>query len=331
MSKARVLWMDVLRGLGILLVVLGHVSKNTSLVDWIYAFHMPLFFFSSGWLYRQRNIIDDIKQRTRSIIIPYFSFALFIFVYWAAIERHFRNTDISVTDSFLGIFIASYSSLSLNIHLWFLPCFFLICIVYNILIHSIGKKPTFLISSGLAIMAPLVTIPEMPWCINRVPMYIGYFALGHQMSKYLKNMKKPIGNPSLICRVLIGLSLWFSVWLLLPAQQVFPILQPVPAILGISGTIVLSTTLDRNKSLQYMGKISLSVLCIHGPIYRVIVGIFASIMNTTAEALRESTPATLLITAVTCFICALSYEIIKRIAPWMVGLPTRKYWQKLSF
>lgn len=43
-STGRKYWIDVLRALGIILVVLGHVSKEPNTVIFIYAFHMPLFF-----------------------------------------------------------------------------------------------------------------------------------------------------------------------------------------------------------------------------------------------------------------------------------------------
>lgn len=46
-STGRKYWIDVLRALGIILVVLGHVSKEPNTVIFIYAFHMPLFFLLS--------------------------------------------------------------------------------------------------------------------------------------------------------------------------------------------------------------------------------------------------------------------------------------------
>ena len=38
----------MLKGIGINLVVLGHTTCNVELGNWIYHFHMPLFFFLSG-------------------------------------------------------------------------------------------------------------------------------------------------------------------------------------------------------------------------------------------------------------------------------------------
>lgn len=44
-------FLDAMKGMGILLVVLGHVSLIEPLNTVIYAFHMPLFFFISGFLF----------------------------------------------------------------------------------------------------------------------------------------------------------------------------------------------------------------------------------------------------------------------------------------
>lgn len=44
MRKIRNNQLDILKGIGILIVIIGHVSRNGILNNWIYSFHMPLFF-----------------------------------------------------------------------------------------------------------------------------------------------------------------------------------------------------------------------------------------------------------------------------------------------
>ena len=41
-EQSREAWIDVLKGIGILIVILGHT--NPPIYKYIYAFHMPLFF-----------------------------------------------------------------------------------------------------------------------------------------------------------------------------------------------------------------------------------------------------------------------------------------------
>lgn len=46
--KERVLWIDWIKIIGIYLIVLGHMSAPGN--DFIYVFHVPLFFITSGYL-----------------------------------------------------------------------------------------------------------------------------------------------------------------------------------------------------------------------------------------------------------------------------------------
>ncbi|OYP59578.1 acyltransferase family protein, partial [Prevotella sp. P3-122] len=50
----RLQYVDFLKGFAILCVVVGHIAafnpKCDLLIDFVYSFHMPLFFFISGFL-----------------------------------------------------------------------------------------------------------------------------------------------------------------------------------------------------------------------------------------------------------------------------------------
>jgi fucose 4-O-acetylase-like acetyltransferase len=79
------------RGLAILLVVYGHILQRSMMVQGqdfflnpvfklIYTFHMPLFFFISGYLIAftlsRRNIADALKMRFKSLFIPFLSWGV---------------------------------------------------------------------------------------------------------------------------------------------------------------------------------------------------------------------------------------------------------------
>lgn len=68
---------DIAKGIGIMLVVIGHT--DSPLHDFIYLFHMPLFFFLSGYAYKKidsYNPIKVIKKRFKSLYIPFISIQL---------------------------------------------------------------------------------------------------------------------------------------------------------------------------------------------------------------------------------------------------------------
>lgn len=52
----RYTWIDCMKGIGIILVVLGHIYKDNFMGQWIYSFHMPLFLVLSGFLMCKKDI-----------------------------------------------------------------------------------------------------------------------------------------------------------------------------------------------------------------------------------------------------------------------------------
>ena len=50
--KEKLLWIDIVKGIGIISVVVGHIFYT----PYIYAFHMPLFFIIGGFLFSQKEI-----------------------------------------------------------------------------------------------------------------------------------------------------------------------------------------------------------------------------------------------------------------------------------
>lgn len=69
----RIDWIDISKGIGVILLVIGHMpSIPYVLQNWIYSFHMPLFFFLSGYTFKVKDCLkDSIKKMFRKLIVPY--------------------------------------------------------------------------------------------------------------------------------------------------------------------------------------------------------------------------------------------------------------------
>lgn len=94
-EATRIEWLDNAKGIGIILVVIGHslitkIKSDYFIADWafryIYSFHMAFFLFISGVIFsnaKERyftyNTLDYIKKKFRSLLVPYFSYSLIIF------------------------------------------------------------------------------------------------------------------------------------------------------------------------------------------------------------------------------------------------------------
>lgn len=133
-SRDRLLWVDVCRGIGILFVVLGHCDPP--FIMYIDAFHMPLFFMLSGFLWKRNpSFKDTLARYTQRCIVPYF---LLCFI------NLILNTVVSVCGvresrnilHYIGGIIYSYGSAKWMPNcspLWFLTALFVALLLYWVL------------------------------------------------------------------------------------------------------------------------------------------------------------------------------------------------------
>ena len=88
-------WIDIAKGIGIILVVFAHtivpqIRENSFRAKFvwifIYNFHMPLFFFLSGYLFEKGlpKYTDKGKfvlGKLKYLMIPYLTFSVFAYVF----------------------------------------------------------------------------------------------------------------------------------------------------------------------------------------------------------------------------------------------------------
>ncbi len=90
--KKRIAELDFIKGIAIMLVVIGHVIsqvwnnypyfyENNIIFKFCYSFHMPLFVFVSGWISRLtiRNDIKWLIRRLKRLLIPYLIMVMAVF------------------------------------------------------------------------------------------------------------------------------------------------------------------------------------------------------------------------------------------------------------
>lgn len=314
-NNQRIAWIDILKGIGIIFVVLGHVIHNDMIFNWIYSFHMPLFFFAGGYLYKKdTNILRNIKHKFRSIMVPYFSFGLLTLLYWYLIERKFRDSSQTLGEAFLGLLSGEYQYLDFNVHLWFLPCFFLVVVIYNILNCLFEEKWVMLISVVMALIHSFITLPELIWGAEKVFQYIIFFSVGRCLNELMIDNK--VGHRILVLVVvacLVG-NITLSVYGFNKG-----ILWYVVALMGILPWVVLSQGTKHMKVLEGFGRISVVVLCVHGPIYRVLIKIASMICRCSTDVIRNNIISSIAIVVVTLMTCFIVYKVLIRLTPNLLG------------
>ena len=149
-KKERLTYLDVAKGIGILLVVIGHVyAFNRQIVDrffviWLYSFHMPLFFIISGMLiaYKdEKDIWKFVKKRIKGILIPYVFFSIFSIIVFAIVNDFNREVFVqNVKATICGVGIDT---------LWFLPALFFGEVIFFVLRNLLKNKYVICIISAI--------------------------------------------------------------------------------------------------------------------------------------------------------------------------------------
>ncbi len=86
----RISFIDTAKGLGIIAVVAGHIYPPGFLHTFIYLFHMPLFFFISGYLFKPKNNAGFAVAKLKQLMVPYFSFLLLAYTLQ---NRHYFGSE----------------------------------------------------------------------------------------------------------------------------------------------------------------------------------------------------------------------------------------------
>lgn len=90
------------------------------------------------------------------------------------------------------------------------------------------------------------------------------------------------------------------------------------AMLGFASSLMLCIAIDC-RLLQFLGRASLTIMCVHEPVKRVLIFVMAKILGMNTDALRANLVYAMLVTVVTVAICVAVHLIMDRFAPVLTG------------
>lgn len=270
---ARINWLDTAKGLGIILVVLGHVSRGlinghiwmwtpTSLfIDgWIYAFQMPLFFFLSGLFLvhsTERRWFNFASEKLRTLAYPYFV--------WSVITLIIKASFWGITNHPDGL-----SELPLILYrpieqYWFLYVLFVLLLSIAALL-KLGFKPWAVLALAILTYPAMLPIPnDGSVVLVELNAYAIYVALGVVAGAHM-DLRKISGIPAagLGCVVLAGLIISS-----LGGVSDLPYRDALAPFLAVAGTFaivalaVLVDTARLGAVVRFLGRHSLEIYVSH--------------------------------------------------------------------
>ena len=214
-AKKRLDWIDVAKGLGILMVLYGHSYGPHN--RYIYLFHMPLFFLLSGFLYNPRGSFRDfLIRKVKSLYIPFVGWNILILI-GRLIPKLMRGNltsgiILSTLKKIGGVLLTLDKDGDYLGAIWFLGALFTVSVAYKFLdvfIEEGAYKRLFI--TALCFIAGISALYiTLPYKQSRVLILSMFYALGYLVRLHWEEFRKcftwAAGAVALILLAWIGMT-----------------------------------------------------------------------------------------------------------------------------
>lgn len=185
----RLTYIDIAKGVGIFLVVVGHCIPDATsatgisipayrwLHDVIYSFHMPLFFFLAGFMVSRQKMLDRaqkpldlVRKRVSRLLVPYIFVGL-CYAPFKLLLSNFANKPYDISTIWQIVIGVNPDG-----ELWFLYALFVITVIAALFAFRI---------SLLGLVAAAALLIWNPWGI--ITNFLFFFLLGIYMRREHKD------------------------------------------------------------------------------------------------------------------------------------------------
>ena len=158
-------WIDVAKGLGIILVIAGH-TFCLGISSPLYTFHMPLFFLLSGVVFNENKYKSPkylLKMKAKQILKPWTIMAMISLMVCLCIPEWRHN--LSLKTMLIELYTANTNNIQ-NSSLWYLLCLYMMFVLYIGLSKLKGFKYRLIIIIILAVSVLFFKNP-ITWISNK--------------------------------------------------------------------------------------------------------------------------------------------------------------------
>lgn len=288
MNRKYILWLDALKGTGIILVILSHSYHFDKASSYLFSGYMALFFLVSGYTCKEESIMSYMQKKSRRLLFPYFTYGVLITALFTLIpvvlKKEFKDIYFY---KWIGVLYSRYSIYPLGESdnlillypevspLWFLTGMFLSLILFSIYINA--KRKHVIILSYIILSAICYNVPILlPWSIDTSFIFALLIVTGY----YLKDILiKCNMNIFIICIIfyfiLVSINGNVNISIRQYGEQGYWSIIMF-YVIGVLYTIILSMFFKTMENtlfcavLAYIGKISLPLMCLHMPIILIL-------------------------------------------------------------
>lgn len=271
--------LDFLKGIAIIAVVIGHCwLLDRPMRNFLYSFHLPLFFCISGYLLNNKAPFKKfIVSKAGSILKPYAFYFICSYLCTVLIFKYPVTLELTLKGLFLG---GNYCTEFYNAPLWYLPLFFIsVCVFYWIL-----KIKPLILQYAIIITGAVLSLPFnqllytyfpdklIPFNIQALLPSLFFMFIGHEFRRIdLNRLKSKINGYGLFaCAMLLfGIGTIIGKDNIDQINSLFMTYEFYFYPLLIIPLIVLIGCGTRNKHIEYLGANSITILGLHRLVFYI--------------------------------------------------------------
>lgn len=272
------LFINKLKAICILLMVIGHCGGPSQFCHWFYLFHMPCFFFISGYLFNEKYIflpVTFIWKKIKSLYMPYLKYGvIFLIIHYSF--PFLYSTPVEPLKNLLLLFTFRGADQLLGGY-WFLQSLFFSMMMFYFTLYFMYKKiekykcllfffPCIfcLLSFGVSFFNKNIPILSSTNFLATSYLFVGYLAkkYGNRINKLFSIKLTLI---SLILTIALVVSNYFEVVNMALIRRWNILVYYVASLLGILVVMNLTAVIPPifDKCLDYLGSRTLAVLTWH--------------------------------------------------------------------
>lgn len=276
-KKSRIEYLDIARGIAIILMVAGHVFYYDIYWEVIFSFHMPIFVIISGMFFKYTESFKEyILKMIKKLFVPY--------VIGVCIVSTARNLIVGENISIIPQVLLGYSnfkSLFYNTEsvgaLWFVPYLIVIKIMYYVVYKELQISDKFLTIECLIILIVGLCFKNneiyLPWSIDIALATMIFYHIGYLIKKY-NILEKWMNDYKIMLIFLVVWIIGIKYTDLELAVRIYSIPAFITAFCGSMVLIKVSHFIQKHikligKFLMWCGKNTIIILIAHYYEYKV--------------------------------------------------------------
>lgn len=260
---------DIAKGIGIILMIIGHCSfcfvDSQWVIRFIYSFHMPLFFIITGFFIKKTSVFQ-FKKEFHRLLIPYILVSACVIIVMNV--RSFWFEGIIDWEVALGALYGSGGAvlgyqIPSNTAMWFLLCLFFSKLLFQTVVLSSKEQSRIWIVVLLSIVGYVCgKFIWLPFCL--CPALVAVFFI---YAGYMTKERKYNGRELIVLLLVWFSGAYLSSFDLLTNHYPLLFLSLFVAFAGTVLTIAFSKRAGKiphlSKVLNFYGRYSLAVLCLN--------------------------------------------------------------------